>query len=113
MMFGFVYSVETSVLPGQIDTSHDRPLGAVGRTGADLSSASLLPTSKSWLLSLSKTPQGPLFTLRSVVHIFPEWILSSVIRIDDGIQFLDQFKCTRIRKMLSFYSTITCSITSL
>ena len=46
MMFGFVYSVETSVLPGQIDASHDRALGAVGRIGTDLSSASLLPTSE-------------------------------------------------------------------
>ena len=49
MMFGFVYSVETPVLPGQIDASHDRPLGAVDRTGADISSASLLPTSEFWM----------------------------------------------------------------
>ena len=59
MMFSFVYSVETPVLPGQIDASHDRPMGAVDRTGADISSASLLPTSEFWLCVTSLSVKLP------------------------------------------------------
>ena len=92
MMFSFVYAVETSVLPGQTDASHDRPLGAVDRTGADLSSASLLPTSEFWLCVTSLSVKLPehWFTLRSVAHIFLERILRSVIKIHGGIQVLDK-----------------------